>query len=90
MKDDIDEKGRGTLKHGNNSPPSTRYRNKNFLPKLTAALSPSSSEPAVEFVRRQSRFCKDLVILTKFWQQSVSYTNFISGRSFLFECIAIR
>ena len=65
------------------------YKNK-FMPELSAALSPSFSEAAVQFVVQQSDYVKDLCRLTKFWQQSVPYFQFISGRSFLFECIAIR
>ena len=63
---------------------------KNYMPELKQALSPSSSKAGVKFVRKQPDYIKKLVRLTKFWQQSVAYMEFIGGRSFIFECIAIR
>ena len=75
----------------NFAPESGQYsENKNFMPELRQALSPSSSGAGVKFVRKQPDYIKKLVLLTKFWQQSVPYMEFVSGRSFLFECIAIR
>ena len=54
------------------------------------ALSPSMSEAAMTFVKEQSDFVRRLCRLTKFWQQSIAYFEYKSGRSMLFECIAIR
>lgn len=67
-----------------------RLSTKNFMPRLSQSLSPSQSEAAVFFVTNQSDYVKKLVRITKFWQQSVAYYEYKSGRSFLFECLAIR
>ena len=65
-------------------------KTENFMPVLKQALSPSSAEAAVQFVKEQSEYIKSLIRICKFWQQSVAYFEFKSGRSFLFECIAVR
>ena len=65
-------------------------RTKNFMPKFSTALGPYQSEAAVDFVKSQSCFVKKLCRITKFWQQSVAYFEYIAGRSFIFECLAIR
>ena len=58
--------------------------------RLRPVLSPYMSEATVPFVNDQSQYVKDLCRLTKFWQQGIAYFGFKSGRSFLFECIAIK
>ena len=67
-----------------------RYTTQNFMPKLIALLSPYQSEAAIDFVKKQSDFVKKLCRITKYWQQSVPYFEFIAGRSFIFECLAIK
>ena len=71
-------------------PSNIKKSSNNFMPELGAALGPSSSEPAVQFVKDQSDYVRDLCRITKLWHQSIAYFEFISGRSYLFECIAIR
>lgn len=56
----------------------------------TTAISYSKSESSFEFVMKQSEYVKDLCRLTKFWQQGIPCIEYKSGRSFLFEVIAIR
>ena len=58
--------------------------------KIGTCLDAAMSEAAVQFVKNQSEYVRDLCRLTKFWQQGISYFRFKSGRSMLFECIAIR
>ena len=71
-------------------PSPQRLVTKNFMPRLSQVLGPSQSEAAVAFVNEQSDYVKKLIRITKFWQQSVAYCGFKSGRSFLFECLAVR
>ena len=71
-------------------PSPQRLVTKNFMPRLSQVLGPSQSEAAVTFVNEQSDYVKKLIRITKFWQQSVAYCGFKSGRSFLFECLAVR
>ena len=63
---------------------------KTYLRQLRASLSPSSSEAAVTFMKDKSPYVKSLCRLAKFWQCSVPYGGYISGRSYLFEIIAVR
>ena len=67
-----------------------RLVTRNFMPRLSQVLGPSQSEAAVTFVTEQSDYVKKLIRITKFWQQSVAYCGYKSGRSFLFECLAVR
>ena len=61
-----------------------------FLKELKASVGPTSSEAAIQFLKEHSPYVKALCRLAKFWQCSVPFLGYKSGRSFLFEIIAVR
>lgn len=59
------------------------------------AISAGLTQVGIDFIKRQSSMVHDLCRLTKIWQQGVFFQGntknegYISGRSFIFECLSV-
>jgi hypothetical protein len=48
------------------------------------------SELALQFMEKQSGFIHDLCRLTKFWNHTILFDQYVSGRSNIIECLAVK
>merc|ERR1719481_426732 len=59
-----------------------QYINNNEKPAKTSSnMSAELTELAVQFVKKKSKFVHDLARLAKFWNQTILFSGYISGRS---------
>jgi hypothetical protein len=58
--------------------------------KISDAYSSGLSELALQFIKKQSAFIHDLCRLAKFWNFTISFEGYVSGRSTIIESLAVK